>query len=197
MNKPRRGNQDLMRAMNRNLILNIVSSQGPLSRTQLTELSGLSVGAVSQIVNDLLETKWITEAGESDYTGGRRQVMLRLNPTAGLCRRTETHGKPRGVRRIRPGNHCPQLRGTSLYRRARPGRCRRNAGADRDPRVVSNRHYARPRARRRYWPAPVSLTVRPGSSIIALFPLAARSSGRQNRSPSGAAGLPGKRRSTP
>jgi N-acetylglucosamine repressor len=83
MNKPRRGDRDLMRAMNRNLILNTVRSQGPLSRTQLTELSGLSVGAVSQIVNDLLEDNWINEVGESDYTGGRRQVMLRLNPTAG------------------------------------------------------------------------------------------------------------------
>lgn len=83
MNKPRRGNRDLMRAMNRNLILNIIRSQGPLSRTQLTELSGLSVGAVSQIVNALLGAGWINEAGESDYTGGRRQVMLRLNPTAG------------------------------------------------------------------------------------------------------------------
>ena len=72
-----------MRAMNRNLILNIIRSQGPLSRTQLTELSGLSVGAVSQIVNALLGAGWINEAGESDYTGGRRQVMLRLNPTAG------------------------------------------------------------------------------------------------------------------
>ncbi len=83
MNKPRRGNRDLMRAMNRNLILNMIRSQGPLSRTQLTELSGLSVGAVSQIVNALLSAGWINEAGESDYTGGRRQVMLRLNPTAG------------------------------------------------------------------------------------------------------------------
>jgi hypothetical protein len=82
MTKPRRGNRDLMRAMNRNLILNIVRSQGPLSRTQLTESSGLSVGAVSQIVSDLLESKWVTEAGESDSTGGRRQVLLRLNPTA-------------------------------------------------------------------------------------------------------------------
>jgi len=72
-----------MRAMNRNLLLNTVRSQGPLSRTQLTELSGLSVGAVSQIVNELLGAGWINEAGESDYTGGRRQVMLRLNPTAG------------------------------------------------------------------------------------------------------------------
>ncbi len=69
--------------MNRNLILNIIRSQGPLSRTQLTAISGLSVGAVSQIVNDLLAAGWITEAGESDSTGGRRQVLLRLNPTAG------------------------------------------------------------------------------------------------------------------
>ncbi|NDJ75954.1 MAG: ROK family transcriptional regulator [Chloroflexi bacterium] len=83
MNKPRRGNRNLMRAMNRNLLLNIIRSQGPLSRTQLTELSGLSVGAVSQIVTDLIETQWVTEAGESDSTGGRRQVLLRLNPTAG------------------------------------------------------------------------------------------------------------------
>jgi predicted NBD/HSP70 family sugar kinase len=83
MSKPRRGDRELMRAMNRNLILNIIRSQGPLSRTQLTELSGLSVGAVSQIVNELLTSGWVYEVGESDYTGGRRQVMLRLNPTAG------------------------------------------------------------------------------------------------------------------
>lgn len=82
MNKPRRGNRDLMRAMNRNLLLNMIRAQGPLSRTQLTALSGLSVGAVSQIVGDLIESNWVTEAGESDSTGGRRQVLLRLNPTA-------------------------------------------------------------------------------------------------------------------
>lgn len=34
-----------MRAMNRNLLLNIIRAQGPLLRTQLTALSGLSVGA--------------------------------------------------------------------------------------------------------------------------------------------------------
>jgi N-acetylglucosamine repressor len=84
MNKPRRANRDLIRAMNQNLLLNIIRSQGPLSRTQLTSVSGLSVGAVSQIVNDLLEAGWITEAGESDSTGGRRQVLLRLNPVAGF-----------------------------------------------------------------------------------------------------------------
>lgn len=83
MTKPRRANRTLIKAMNRNLLLNIIRSQGPLSRTQLTEISGLSVGAVSQLTSDLLSENWITEVGESDYTGGRRQVMLRLNPTAG------------------------------------------------------------------------------------------------------------------
>lgn len=83
MNKPRRANRDLIKAMNRNLILHIVRGQGPLSRTQIVQISGLSLGAVSQITNDLLSQNWICEVGESDYTGGRRQILLRLNPHAG------------------------------------------------------------------------------------------------------------------
>ena len=83
MNKVRRGNRTLIKAMNRNLILNIVRQQGPLSRTQLTRLSRLSVGSVSQISNELIEENWLISGGESDYTGGRRQEMLRLNPHAG------------------------------------------------------------------------------------------------------------------
>jgi predicted NBD/HSP70 family sugar kinase len=78
-----RGNRDLIKAMNRNLILNTLRRHdAALSRTQLTGLTGLSVGAVSQITGELLEQGWILESGESDYTGGRRQVLLRLNPEA-------------------------------------------------------------------------------------------------------------------
>jgi predicted NBD/HSP70 family sugar kinase len=80
-----RGNRDLIKAMNRNLILNILRREGELSRTQITEISGLSVGAVSQIINDLIQNAWIFEIGEGDYTGGRRQMRLRLNPTAGYA----------------------------------------------------------------------------------------------------------------
>lgn len=77
-----RGNRDLMKAMNRSLLLNIIRREGDLSRTQLAELSGLSVGAVSQIVGALIHEHWILESGEGEFTGGRRQVLLRLNPTA-------------------------------------------------------------------------------------------------------------------
>jgi predicted NBD/HSP70 family sugar kinase len=80
-----RGNRDLIKAMNRSLILNTLRREGHLSRTHLTEISGLSVGAVSQITSELLDTHWILEVGEGDYTGGRRQVLLRLNPDAGFA----------------------------------------------------------------------------------------------------------------
>ena len=80
-----RGNRDLIKAMNRNLLLNILRREGSVSRTQLTDISGLSVGAVSQITTELLENNWVLEIGEGDYTGGRRQTLLRLNPTAGYA----------------------------------------------------------------------------------------------------------------
>lgn len=80
-----RANRDLIKAMNQSLLLNIVRQHEPLSRTQLTELSGLSTGAVSQITGELLDTFWLLEVGEGDYTGGRRQTLLRLNPAAGYA----------------------------------------------------------------------------------------------------------------
>lgn len=84
VSKFQRGNRTLIKAMNRSLVLNTIRREGPLSRTRLTELSGLSVGTVSQITNDLIAKNWILEGGEGDYTGGRRQVMLKLNPSAGI-----------------------------------------------------------------------------------------------------------------
>lgn len=74
-----------MKAMNSNLLLNIVRRHRMLSRTQLTELSGLSVGAVSQLVSDLLSEGWLLEIGQGEYTGGRRQMMLCLNAQAGYA----------------------------------------------------------------------------------------------------------------
>ncbi|MBL8153644.1 MAG: ROK family transcriptional regulator [Anaerolineae bacterium] len=79
------GNRDLIKAMNRNLLLNTLRREGALSRTQLTEMSNLSVGAVSQLVSELIAEDWVFESGEGDYTGGRRQTFLRLNPDAGYA----------------------------------------------------------------------------------------------------------------
>ncbi|MAU12552.1 MAG: hypothetical protein CL607_22210 [Anaerolineaceae bacterium] len=80
-----RGNRNLIKAMNRSLILNAIRREGQLSRTQLVGYSGLSTGAVSQITTDLLNNNWLLETGESEFTGGRRQTFLRLNPRAGYA----------------------------------------------------------------------------------------------------------------
>lgn len=80
-----RGNRDLIKAMNRNLLLNIIRREGRISRKQLTEISGLSVGAVSGITTELLENSWILEVGEGDFTGGRRQTLIKLNAKVGYA----------------------------------------------------------------------------------------------------------------
>ncbi|MCB9453010.1 MAG: ROK family transcriptional regulator [Anaerolineaceae bacterium] len=80
-----RGNRDLIKEMNRSLLLNIIRREGQLSRKQLTEISGLSVGAVSGIVAEMLANQWIMEVGEGDFTGGRRQTMIKLNSQAGYA----------------------------------------------------------------------------------------------------------------
>jgi hypothetical protein len=43
----RRGNRELMKCINRNLVLNVVKSQGPISRTKTARLSGLSLATAS------------------------------------------------------------------------------------------------------------------------------------------------------
>lgn len=80
-----RGNRDLIKAVNRNLLLNIIRREGFITRKQLTDVSGLSVGAVSQIVNELLSQGWLLEREDEEETGGRPRTILRLNPTAGYA----------------------------------------------------------------------------------------------------------------
>ncbi|MGB7337415.1 MAG: ROK family protein [Phototrophicaceae bacterium] len=80
-----RGNRDLIKAMNRNLLLNIIRREAKVSRKQLTDISGLSVGAVSGISTELLANSWILEVGEGDFTGGRRQTLIKLNAKAGYA----------------------------------------------------------------------------------------------------------------
>ncbi len=71
--------------MNRSLLLNIIRQERTVTRKQLTDVSGLSVGAVSQIVAELLEQAWLIEYDDEFDTGGRPRSLLRLNPSAGYA----------------------------------------------------------------------------------------------------------------
>ena len=77
------GNRDLMRAMNRSVVLNMIKTRGPISRAEVARLTGLSPATVSGMTAELMEGDLIFEKAAGDSRGGRRPILLALNPTAG------------------------------------------------------------------------------------------------------------------
>jgi predicted NBD/HSP70 family sugar kinase len=80
----RKGNRDLIKEINRSLVLNLIKSRGPISRTEVARLSGLSPATISGITADFVASGLVREMGEGESTGGRRPVLLRLNHQAGF-----------------------------------------------------------------------------------------------------------------
>jgi N-acetylglucosamine repressor len=79
------GSKDLIKAMNRNLMLNIIRRERSVTRKRLTDVTRLSVGAVSQIITEMLDQGWLLELDDDENTGGRPRSILRLNPKAGYA----------------------------------------------------------------------------------------------------------------
>jgi glucokinase-like ROK family protein len=65
------------------LLNHIRFAPGGISRADLARKMGLSRAAISSIVNDLLEINIIREAADGPATGGRRAVLLEVNPEIG------------------------------------------------------------------------------------------------------------------
>lgn len=63
----------------RNLILNIISHLGPISRTELIGLTDYRPASVSAIIKDLLDEQLIVETGYSSTGHGRKRVLLEIN----------------------------------------------------------------------------------------------------------------------
>ncbi|MDY7076178.1 MAG: ROK family transcriptional regulator [Chloroflexota bacterium] len=75
-------NRQLTRAINRSTVLNVVKAEGPVSRTDIVRLSGLSPATVSEITADLITEGLIYEKTAGDSTGGRPPILLALNHEA-------------------------------------------------------------------------------------------------------------------
>ncbi len=84
MTRLRKGNRDLIKDINRNLVLNLIKNQGPISRTDLARISRLSPATISNITADFIADDIVHDIGEGLSSGGRRPVMLRLNHRAGF-----------------------------------------------------------------------------------------------------------------
>jgi predicted NBD/HSP70 family sugar kinase len=79
-----KANRDLIKSINRSLVLNLIKSHGPISRKDLASLSSLSPATVSGITAEFINSGLVHEMGEGESTGGRRPILLRLNYSAGF-----------------------------------------------------------------------------------------------------------------
>ncbi len=73
-------NRDLIRAINRFNILNAIRTSGCLSRTDIARHTGLSQASVTGITADLITEGLLKEEAIGASEGGRRPVLLALNP---------------------------------------------------------------------------------------------------------------------
>lgn len=84
MSKYPLGNRDLIRAINRSAVLNTIKNHGPISRTETARLTRLSAATISGITAELMDEGLIFEKEAGDSRGGRRPILLAINPRGGF-----------------------------------------------------------------------------------------------------------------
>jgi predicted NBD/HSP70 family sugar kinase len=80
MTKAQPGNRDLIRAINRSIILNTIKNNGPIDRARIARLTHLSPATLTGITADLIKEGLVFEKEPGDSRGGRRPILLALNP---------------------------------------------------------------------------------------------------------------------
>ena len=72
---------DMLRLVNRRILLSILSDRQPVSRADIAKISGLNKATVSTITGDLLREKFVVEdgLGRTTPSGGKPPVRLRIN----------------------------------------------------------------------------------------------------------------------
>src|SRR3989304_4502913 len=88
------GNRDLIRAINRSAVLNMIKAYGPISRKEIAHRSGLSAATVTGITADLRAEGLVFEKARGDSHKGRPPILLALNPRGGYVvglKLTESH----------------------------------------------------------------------------------------------------------
>src|SRR6266567_3713930 len=70
---------EVVRDINRRIVLNLIRTRHPISRADLARISGLQRSTVSLIVEQLIQERWVLEGPTGRLPRGRRPTFLRLN----------------------------------------------------------------------------------------------------------------------
>jgi len=74
------GNSILVRKWNLSSIFKAIHKHGPVSRIELSEITGCSAGTVSNHVRTLIKKGFVVETNKGISSGGRKPVQLMINP---------------------------------------------------------------------------------------------------------------------
>lgn len=80
MTRKRTGNNRFLKQFNEAVILDLIRTTKPISKADLSQLTGLTPTAVGVITQSLLEQGYIHESGTGKSKGGRRPILLELKP---------------------------------------------------------------------------------------------------------------------
>jgi len=72
------GSKKLILRINKTNILNLIKDLEPISRTELSKKSKLSLATVCKIVDSLIDIGLAKEVGEGESSGGRRPILLNI-----------------------------------------------------------------------------------------------------------------------
>ena len=123
----RPGTPRLLRGINDRAALDLLLEHGPLSRTRLGELTGLSKPTASQLLARLERAGLVVASGSTRGGPGPRAQLYAVNPDAGARRRARRHPGP--DRRRRRRHHRPHRRRARAPHPAAAGAGRRGARA--------------------------------------------------------------------
>src|SRR5205823_6971760 len=70
---------EVVRDINRRIVLNLIRTRQPISRADLARVSGMQRSTISLIVEELVAEHWVLEGPTGRLPRGRRPTFLRLN----------------------------------------------------------------------------------------------------------------------
>ncbi|KPV60579.1 ROK family protein [Paenibacillus sp. A3] len=79
------GDLQLMKKINKYLVLDTIRHHYPISRADISVKTGLNKTTVSSLVTELIESHFVTEIGLGESSGGRKPMMLLFNQQAGYA----------------------------------------------------------------------------------------------------------------
>lgn len=72
------GSFQLIKKMNRRMVLRLILDHEGISRSELAEITALSPATVTNVVRDLLQRGLVRETREGQSSGGRRPILLEI-----------------------------------------------------------------------------------------------------------------------